>query len=420
MRRALFLTAVAPDRFSRQASGIQRRFELLATGLATVCDAIDFVVMVDTADPAELRVRADQAGRQLAMRIGIEQTVTLLPVAPLPPHEGFVRHNFTSSLSFDRLPGYRRYLGPRQLESLRTCLEERRPALVLSQRLATVAMLARIGRDAALPPVFFDLDDLEHVAHRRLVEEPPMWRSKRLRYLQVPALIAEERRAIRLARRTFVCSDLDRRKLARLAMNERVAVLPNAIDIPGEAALPAREPTLLFLGIFSYAPNRAAAEHFLDNVWPRVRARVPSARAVFAGAYPERVRHYRAPPPGIVFPGYVDVLEKLYLDTRVVVSPIRSGGGTRVKIIEAAAHARPVVSTALGAEGLTFENGTEILLRDRNEEFAEACIELLGDYDACVSLGRAAHARACREYRRETVAGELAALIRSSTDAGEP
>lgn len=414
MPRALFLTAVAADRFSRQASGIQRRFELLVTGVSKIFDAIDFVVMIEKADVNILRERKEKIRHQLSILIPVKLSVKLIPVAAPPKDGGCLQSLMTQTLLFDRMPGYRNYLGSHQLESLRACLNEHPPAAIFSQRLATMAMLTRIARSVSLPTIFFDLDDLEHVSLHRSAAELLSWKSRWFHYFQLPALIAEERRAIALAQRSFVCSDIDLRKLARLAMADRVMVLPNSVDIPNAFTPPARAPMLLFVGIFSYDPNSAAAEYFIDTIWPRIRAQVPDACVIFAGAHPEHVSHYREPPPGVAFPGFVRDLSDLYADARVVVCPIRTGGGTRVKIIEAAAYARPVVSTTLGAEGLGFENGAEILLRDDDKGFAEACIELLSDYSACVRIGRAARARACLTHQREAVATALAEIIQET------
>jgi glycosyltransferase involved in cell wall biosynthesis len=101
----------------------------------------------------------------------------------------------------------------------------------------------------------------------------------------------------------------------------------------------------------------------------------------------------------------------------VVCCPILDGGGTRIKIIEAAAHARAVVSTPLAAEGLTFRDGTDIVLRDTVEGLAAACVQLLQDPSLAVRLGLAARERAIATYEHGAAVARLERLFRSGPGA---
>src|SRR5262249_5552633 len=107
--------------------------------------------------------------------------------------------------------------------------------------------------------------------------------------------------------------------------------------------------------------------------------------------------------PGVEFTGFVDDLEALYQQSRVVCCPVLAGGGTRIKIIEAAACGKPIVSTRIGAEGLEMVDGMELLLRDEPKSFAEACLRLLKDSTLCNKLGYAARAAVIRYYDRSRV-----------------
>jgi glycosyltransferase involved in cell wall biosynthesis len=104
-------------------------------------------------------------------------------------------------------------------------------------------------------------------------------------------------------------------------------------------------------------------------------------------------------------------LAGLYAQVRVAACSIVTGAGTRVKIIEAAAHGKAIVSTFLGAEGLEFEDGVEIALHDRPQRFAEACIALLNDEDFALRLGRAAHQKAQRLYSRQAAIRTIGAAL---------
>jgi glycosyltransferase involved in cell wall biosynthesis len=180
----------------------------------------------------------------------------------------------------------------------------------------------------------------------------------------------------------------------------------------------------LFVGIMSYLPNALAADTLVRDIWPTVRARVPNARLIIAGKDPERLRCYPATDPSVTLAGFVDNLAELYAKARVVCCPIVFGGGTRIKIIEAAAHARAVVSTTLGAEGLAFENEREIVVRDGVAPLAEACVRLLQDPAAAQRLGLAARERARATYERAAVVAQLERLftrgLPARRDSGQP
>jgi glycosyltransferase involved in cell wall biosynthesis len=171
------------------------------------------------------------------------------------------------------------------------------------------------------------------------------------------------------------------------------------------------EPTLLFIGNYVYPPNVEAADFLVREVWPRVQTRHPDARLLIAGSYTERIPALAGRPAGVEVLGFVDDLAGLYQRTRVVCCPIRVAGGTRVKIVEAAAFGKPVVSTTVGAEGLDFRDGEEILLRDDPEALAEACSRLLADPGFSERMGIAARAAVSRRYDRAATVARIRDLI---------
>jgi glycosyltransferase involved in cell wall biosynthesis len=164
----------------------------------------------------------------------------------------------------------------------------------------------------------------------------------------------------------------------------------------------------------SYAPNLAAATYLIESIWPSILSALPNARLTVAGAYPERIPSFAGNPPGVEFSGFVGDLASLYKDVAVVCCPILAGGGTRIKILEAAAYGKPIVSTTVGSEGIELKNGTEILLRDDPGSFAEACIRLLKDRVMAARIGKAARSVARRLYDEKEVVKE----IRSHFDSG--
>src|SRR6266700_881188 len=124
-----------------------------------------------------------------------------------------------------------------------------------------------------------------------------------------------------------------------------MVTIPNAVAIPATYGIDPTSRSLLLLATYAYGPNIAAAEFLIREVWPLVREACPDAQLIIAGDKPERIPSFASHPPGVDFTGFVDDLDQLYRRVRIVCCPILAGGGTRVKILEAAAHGKAIVST---------------------------------------------------------------------------
>jgi glycosyltransferase involved in cell wall biosynthesis len=295
---------------------------------------------------------------------------------------------------------------PVHMAAVQRCLE-RQPDFILAHRIGSMAPLLSMSR--SLPPILFDLDDVEHVKASRLAARRTGRERLALR-ASIPILRWSERLAMLKARCTFLASEVDRQLFRRSRVFERLVVVPNAVTVHALDELP-EEPVLLFLGTYVYGPNADAAEFLVREIWPRVLERIPKARLLIAGAQPERIPSFRLGPPGVEFLGFVDDLAVLYRRTRVVCCPILAGAGTRIKILEAAGRGRPVVSTTIGTEGLEFADGREILVRDDAASFANACTELLSDGSLCERLRTAARQAVAERYERSRIAGGLTKTI---------
>lgn len=301
--------------------------------------------------------------------------------------------------------------GAQQVEALDTCLD-RRPDAIFCHRLESMTPILQTRRQ--LPPLFFDLDDVEHISFARQIRQPPTRLATKLYNLQIPALWWGERQSIQKSLRTFVCSKLDRQYLTQQRL-QGVVDVPNAVPIPPEQPL-CPEPTLMFLGGYYYFPNLNAANFLIEQVWPLIRKTRPDAQLLIAGTHPENIRSYHNDIPGVTFTGFVDDLEALYRRTRIVCCPILSGGGTRMKIIEAAAHGKAVVATPIGAEGLSLRDGEDILIRRSAGAIAQACLELLDNDSLCQRLGSTAREKAIQQYDRAQVVRLIQTHIRTALE----
>ena len=153
------------------------------------------------------------------------------------------------------------FAGQIQLRAIRSNLRGTHQ-LIFAHRLGAMMPLLRIGEDLA--PVVFDLDDIEHwTVLRAAIERLGSARETR-RLLHVPAIISAEYRAAKLARKTFVCSDLDTSYLRSMRFGDGVSCIPNAIDVPPDIEPHSRQPTVLFLGSYQYSPNADAADRLIS------------------------------------------------------------------------------------------------------------------------------------------------------------
>jgi len=214
--------------------------------------------------------------------------------------------------------------------------------------------------------------------------------------------------------RVLVASPDDQAALeARLALGT-IQVAPNAVRLP--LVTPGPRPDawrLLFVGSLGYAPNADAAEVLCRLVLPRLRsgAKCP-VEVEIVGTRPPPDLTRLSEVPGVSIMADVPSVSPHYARSRVAAAPIRAGGGTRIKILEAFAHRRPVVSTRLGAEGLDAQDGVHLLLADEPGAFAESCLRLLRDDQLAQRLVESAAALVESRYSLPVVAGRIAGLCR--------
>lgn len=222
-----------------------------------------------------------------------------------------------------------------------------------------------------------------------------------------------ERRAVQRFDRVIAVSSHDRKLFEAMADVARIDVAVTGVDTshyrratpPSDDSTPA-EPIVLFLGSMDWEPNIDGVEYFCREIWPTVHAAIPEARFRIVGRNPH-VRVTRLASDSVEVTGSVpSVVEHLHA-AAVVVVPLRVGGGTRLKIYEAMAAGRAVVSTAVGSEGLDVTDGDNIVLADSPQIFASSVVELLRDRDRRSHLERRAAALAAR-YDWSAIAGTFA------------
>ncbi len=256
---------------------------------------------------------------------------------------------------------------------------------VLRLYLAPFAEPYLAARAPDRPGCRLDLDDHEAITRRRiacLLRENGEEYSARVEEWEADRYEALAAALLPRFDRVYVAAAGDRDLVAGEHPGVNVRILANVVRPARPLALsPAGEPfTLLFVGNFNYYPNDDAARYFCAQVLPLLRARAPGPFLVrFVGASPSGAVRALASEPEVTVTGPVADVFPWYESAHAVIVPVRTGGGTRIKILEAFTHRRPVVSTPAGAEGLDVTSGRHLLLGGSPEDFADHCARLMRD-----------------------------------------
>lgn len=288
-------------------------------------------------------------------------------------------------------------------------------------------LLGRDGLAGRAPRFVFDDHNVEYLLQKRAAEvdarTPARWPAALYSQIQWRKLRRYERRLCQQADLVLAVSQQDGTLLARLSPGANVQVIPNAVDVEALARLPRAPvwpPRLLFTGKMDYRPNVDAALWFGQEVLPRIQELaqaqgLPPAHFQIVGQRPHARLQVLAARPDIEITGAVPAIEPYMQAAAVYVVPLRVGGGTRFKVLEALASATPTVSTSLGVEGLGVQHGRELLIADEPEAFAQTVVRLLQDAQAGGSLGHrlgaAGRAFVAAHYSWEQIAPKLEAAL---------
>jgi len=235
--------------------------------------------------------------------------------------------------------------------------------------------------------------------------------------IQARRLERFERQVCRLSDHVIAVSEADGRLLASLEPGTPVTVVPNAIDAAsyetgGEEIAAIEHPALVFTGKMDYRPNVDAALWFADSVLPLIQEAVPGAHFTVVGQKPHpRLDRLRGR-TDITLTGWVPSVRPYVRAADVFVIPMRMGSGTRLKLLEAMAMRRAIVSTRLGAEGVAGEGVDFLLLADDSQAFAAVVIELLNDSEGRRSLGEKAAAYVKQHYDWPVIIPRIESLYR--------
>ncbi len=262
-------------------------------------------------------------------------------------------------------------------ELISTWFEERRVDLAVCDFLDAAV---NFPRNLTVPCVLFQHNVESEIWRRHALTESNPARRAMYR-LESKKMIAYERSAVRNFQHVIAVSEHDAQLMRAWADSSHISVVPTGVDLErfrpdSQATMLA--PLVMFVGAMDWEPNIDAVEYFCREIWPQIQSGIPGARFRVVGRNPDR-RVCRLVSESIEVTGSVPSVVEHLREAAVVVVPLRIGGGTRLKIYEAMAMGKAVVSTTVGAEGLDVHHGQDIVLADEPNSFAEAVIRLLSD-----------------------------------------
>jgi glycosyltransferase involved in cell wall biosynthesis len=202
------------------------------------------------------------------------------------------------------------------------------------------------------------------------------------------------------AARILACSETDAKQLAALAPRTPITVVPNGVDtdaIHASYDAPAHSDRMIFVGQMSWFPNRDGMEWFLAEILPHILRTKPNARFALVGKN-AGLHVPAALSANVELLGFVDDLAPVMRDAAVYVVPLRAGSGTRLKVLEAMAFGKAMVTTSIGSEGITLQDGENAIYADDADSFAAAVLRVMNDSDLAARLGAHARAQAVAHY----------------------
>ncbi|MBN1826478.1 MAG: glycosyltransferase [Candidatus Eisenbacteria bacterium] len=285
--------------------------------------------------------------------------------------------------------------------------------VVLLDTLFTAYLIPLIRESARKTPVVLVNHNFESLLFRRYLSgRSPFVRAAGL--IELARVRRAEKEAAAAADRVLVLSGRDREGLLELSPEARISVLPPGAPVrPGERIPPPERPdTVIFLGNYRWEPNRQAARWLAQEIFPRIRRAAPDAELRLAGEDPDSaIAPLHDPGRGIRVLGHIEDAATTIQGAAIFAVPLRVGGGVRLKILEAMANERPVVSTTLGAEGIPYVSGEHLLEADGEEAIAAGIILLIRDRERAARIARAGRELVEKKFGWDRIVERLEAFL---------
>jgi polysaccharide biosynthesis protein PslH len=336
----------------------------------------------------------------------------------LPPAKSFAEFREYLSGILSRQPyNLRKYCRRQVASELRLLVQRERFDVLVCDFLVPAAA---VPWDIPCPKVLFT-HNVEATIWRRHYEvaSNPLW--KLLSWREWRAMEGAEKQYLQKADVVIAVSVADRDVFAQVISPEKIAVTATGVDVEYFQPRPGteEEKTLVFTGSMDWLPNEDGIFYFMQEILPRIAQEIPAVKLIVVGRRPSpRMQSLAETNAQVQLTGRVEDIRPHLARGTVCIVPLRIGSGTRLKIFEAMAMAKPVVSTTIGAEGLAVQHGTHLFLADSPEDFAKYVILLLRDETLRERLGAAARSLVENNFSWSSVAREFEAVLERSLAKG--
>lgn len=405
-RRALLISPEFP--YPLTSGGTQRTFHLLhALAKSYQLDLFTF---------------AEQPRREGCE--ALEQWCARIQVVPLPHHSKslgpFLWRNLSRAIR-GLNPLIDRFSDPSVRHGVSEWLQRHRYDLVMVEH----SWIAHYIREIRAPHhqgvlAVLDAHNVESDLWQQYYEKPAAWWHKPALYRYWRSARKYEEQYLNQYDLVLAVSQPDAQRIAHLAPDTTVVVVPNGIELVTDDTGPAlgnRSPVVGFIGSLEYPPNHIGLQWFLTNVWPLIKARVYDVHLLIIGrGNLKKLDRLCRTDEQVRLIGYAPALAPHLNRMAVMIVPLWHGSGTRIKILEAWAHGIPVVSTSRGAEGLEGAHMENIWIADSAADFATAVVYLLSDQTARDRLSQAAW-RLVQQYAWPVIEEQLLATLETHQPA---
>jgi len=313
-----------------------------------------------------------------------------------------------------------KYWAPWMIEALRRCLYTAHYDLVHLDHLHMGQYVEYLNG----VPCVIDDHNVEHRLWERYLKNENNPLKKLYITQQVRKMRHFEKKICQKATLCTAVSETDRDDLLKLAPKARVVVIPNGVDTEYFAprSVSSSSPnvetsphTLVFVGSMDWLPNDDAMIYFCQEIFPLVHKKIPEAKLYIVGRNPSKtVRSYQS--ERVIVIGAVEDVRPYLAQARIAIVPIRIGGGTRLKILEAMAMEKPVISTSVGAEGIEITPGKDIVIADDPMDFAKGVLYILKNPGAGVKLGENGRKLVKEKYDWKIIGNRLSMVYEDLTN----
>lgn len=310
--------------------------------------------------------------------------------------------------------GISKYCRRKVRDRLQVLLNEERFDVILCDFMAAAGV---VPWNCPTPKILFTHNVEATIWQRHYeVASNPLW--KAISWWEWRRMDAAERRYVRLADHVLTVSEADEKAFAAFVERDKLTVVPTGVDVEYFHVTPVQEAadSLVFIGSMDWLPNQDAILYFANDILPLIKEQYPGVSLQVVGRSPSaKLRALTETEHSIRLTGWVEDVRPLVAQGSVCIVPLRIGGGTRLKIFEAMAMGKAVVSTSVGAEGLPVQAGENILLADTPRDFANSVIALLRDANERRRLGAAARTLVQEKYSWRKVVEAFAHTLQDVT-----